>query len=72
MVTMIKKRAPKSSARWRSAMKYAPSGKGGSRVRTAVSTYTGSPDSVDVAALLEGFRYCPDKRQKILEKYENM
>lgn len=72
MVTFMKKVSPKRSAKWRYAVKHTTSGKGGNRARKAVSTYTGSPDSVDVADLLEGFRYCPAKQQKILEKYENM
>ena len=32
--------------------------------------YTGSPDSADVAKLMEKFHFDPDKRNSILAKYE--
>ena len=36
------------------------------------TSYTGSPDSVDVARLVGSFRYTPEKRDEILKKYEDL
>lgn len=37
-----------------------------------VGVYTGSPDSERVAQYIGKFEYHPEKRQEILEKYENL
>ena len=36
------------------------------------TSYTGSPDSVDVARLVGSFKYTPEKRDEILQKYEDL
>ena len=43
----------------------------GQRERCTV-VYTGSPDSVDVAKLLEPFQYMPERRDNILKKYSDL
>lgn len=34
--------------------------------------YTGSPDSVTVAKLMDSFQYTPEKRDEILRKYDDL
>lgn len=41
-----------------------------SKVR--MSSYTGSPDSVDVAKLVGSFEYVPEKREAVLKRYETL
>ena len=36
------------------------------------TSYTGSPDSVDVARLVGSFKYTPEKRDEILQKSEDL
>ena len=35
-------------------------------------SYTGSPDSEDVAKLITNFHYAPEKREAVLKKYEDL
>ena len=56
----------------RPASKYSsPARRNHFRKRNVV-TYTGSPDSVDVAKLLEQFHYHPAQQKAVLDKYARL
>lgn len=69
---LIKRRKVKRSTSFGRPIKRIARIKGVAFKKKAILTYTGSPDSVEVANLLDQFNYRPAQEEMILKKYEKI